>query len=118
MVQKSLVSQGLLITEASRSHSDTSHSIEHFRRSNFYLTTQGLQGTDIHAPAEIETRDTSKQTTADPHHRRRGHGDRHKQLLVSLINWLAFVMEIVVFLCGVGTEIFKYCFVCFKVLKA
>ena len=58
----------------------------------------------------IQTRDTSKQAAADPNHRRRGHWDRHKQLLVPLINWLVFVMEIVAFLCGVGTEIFQYYF--------
>jgi len=58
----------------------------------------------------IQTRDTSKQAAADPNHRRRGHWDRHKQLLVPLINWLVFVTEIVAFLCGVGTEIFQYYF--------
>ena len=118
MALKSLVSQGLLITEASRSHSDTSHSIGLPCGSNFYLTAKRSQGTDIHASAENQIRDTSKQVAADPRHRRRGHWDWYKQRLVPFINCLVCVMEIVAFLCGVGTEIFQYYFVCLKVLKA
>jgi hypothetical protein len=113
-----LVGQGLLITEASRSHSDTSHSTGLLYRSNIYLTTQHSQATDIHASAEIQTRENSTQEAADPRHRLRGHSDRHQHRLVPLINWLVFVIEIVAFLCGVGTEIFQYYFGCFRVLNA
>jgi len=84
MAQQPLVGLDLLITEASRSHSDTPHSTGLLFRGNIYLTTQHSQGTDIHASAEIQTRETSKQTAADPRHKGRGHWDPHKQRFGSL----------------------------------
>ena len=59
--------------------------------------TQHSQGTDIHAPAGIQTRYTSKPAAADTRHKLRGRWVRHKQGLVPLIKWLVFVMEIICF---------------------
>jgi hypothetical protein len=55
MAQQPLVGQGLLIIEASRSHSDTPHSVGLFWRQRPLLdNTQHSQETDIHAPTEFE----------------------------------------------------------------
>jgi hypothetical protein len=51
MAQQPLVGQGLLIIEASRSHSDTPHSVGLLWTSD---NTQHSQETDIHAPVGFE----------------------------------------------------------------
>jgi hypothetical protein len=82
MSQQPLVGQGLLIIEASRSHTlDTPQSVgllwtsdqpvaETSTRQHTTLTT------DIHALGGIRTRNPSTRTAADPCLRRRGHWDR------------------------------------------
>jgi hypothetical protein len=68
----SLVGQGLLIVEASRSHSDTPHSVNSPGRvispSQRFLpnNTQHLQETDIHIPGGIRTNNPTKQAAEDP----------------------------------------------------
>jgi hypothetical protein len=64
MAQQPIGGQGLLIVEASRSHSDTPHSV------GLLLTR------DIHAPGGIRSRNPSKREAADPHLRPCGHWDR------------------------------------------
>jgi hypothetical protein len=69
MAQKSLVGKGLLIIEASRSHSDTPHSVWHLwtgdqpdvKTSTWKHTTFK---TDIYAPGRIRTRNPSKRAAA------------------------------------------------------
>jgi len=80
MAQQPLVSQGLLIIEASRSHSDTPHLDEcPAQRRGFYLTTHNIhKRQDIHAPGGIRARYPSKRTAADPRLRPRGHWDRQQ----------------------------------------
>jgi len=83
MEQQPLVSQGFLIVEASRSHSDTLHSVGLHWRSNqpsaeastWQHTT--LQETDFHAPSGIRTYNLSRRAAADPRLRPCGHCDRH-----------------------------------------
>jgi hypothetical protein len=80
MTQQFLVGRGLLIIEASRSHSDTPHSVgllwtsDQPRRRDLYLTTQ-TQDTNIHAPGGIRTRNPNKRSAADLRLRPRGHWD-------------------------------------------
>jgi hypothetical protein len=82
MAQQPLVSQGRLITEASRSHLDTPHSVGPFWKSNQldYETSTWQQTalkTDRYPwPGGIRTRNPSKRATADPRLRPRGHWDR------------------------------------------
>jgi hypothetical protein len=75
---------GLLIIEASRSHTlDTPHSVELLwtrdqpvaETSTWQHTT--LTKTDIHAPGGIQTHNPSKRAAVDPRLRQRGHWDRH-----------------------------------------
>ena len=54
MAQQPIGGQGLLIVEASRSHSDTPHSV------GLLLTR------DIHAPGGIRSHSPSKRAAADP----------------------------------------------------
>jgi len=81
MGQQPLVGQGLLIIEASRSHSlDTPHSVGLFWTNNQPDTetllpdnTQHSQQTNIHAPSGIRTHNPIKQAAANPRLRARGH---------------------------------------------
>jgi hypothetical protein len=74
------VGQGLLIIEASRSHSDTPYSVGLLWKSDQPDArpgnTQHSQETDIHASGGIRTRNPSKRAAADPRLGRRGHWDR------------------------------------------
>jgi hypothetical protein len=77
------VGQGLLIIEASRSHSDIHYTVGRTPldegsapHRDLYLTTQTLYKTNIHAPGGIRTHDPSKRAAADPSLRPRGHWDR------------------------------------------
>ena len=77
------VGQGLLITEHSRSHSDTPHSVGlHWTRDRPDAentdNTQHSHETDIHDPGGVQTRNSRKRAAADPRMRPRGHWDRHK----------------------------------------
>ena len=74
MAQQPLVGQSLLNVEASRSYSDTPHSLG----PDLYLTTQHTQQTDIHVPGGIRTCNSSKRAAADPRLSPRGHW--HRQL--------------------------------------
>ena len=84
VAQQPLVGQGLPIIEASRSHSDTPHSVglpwisdQPDAETSLYLdNTQHSQETDIHAPGGIRARNPSKQAAEDPRLRPRGHWDR------------------------------------------
>jgi hypothetical protein len=82
MAQQPIAGQGLLIIEASRSHSDTPHSVGFLWTSDSPTprtlpdSTQHSQETDIHASGGIRTRSPSKRTDADPRLRPRGHWDR------------------------------------------
>jgi len=80
MVRHPIMGQGILIVEASRSHSDTPHSVRIIWTSvatQKPLTgnTQHSQQTDIHAVSGIRTRNTIKRAVADPRLRPRGHLD-------------------------------------------
>ena len=76
-----LVGQDLLVTEDSRSHSDTQHSVwflwtnDRPEARDLYLTTHNTYKKDIHAPGWIRTHNPSKRATADPRLRRRGNWD-------------------------------------------
>ena len=75
------VSQGLLIVEDSRSHSDTQHPVGFLWTSDQPLAetsdnTQHSQQTDVHAPGWIRTRNPIKRAAADLRLRPRGHWDR------------------------------------------
>jgi hypothetical protein len=87
MAQQLLVGQGLLIIEASRSHSDTPHSVGLFWTSDQpdaeTSTWQHSQETDIHAARGIQTHNPSKRAAADPRLRPRA---RHCDRLCDYIN--------------------------------
>jgi len=76
------VGLGFLIVDASRSHSDTPHSIgllwtsDRPRRRNLYLTICTILTVDKHAPGGIQTSNPSTRGAADPRLRPRGHRDR------------------------------------------
>jgi hypothetical protein len=81
MAQQPLVGQGLLLIEASRSHSFRHITLGRTpldewsaRRRDLYLTTHNThsQETDIHTPGGIRTRNPNKRAAADPHLRPRG----------------------------------------------
>ena len=79
---------GLLIIEASPSHSDTPQSVVLLRTSDrlaaeasTWKHTQQSQQTDRHVPGGVRTRNPSKRATAHPRLRRRCHWDRH------LVKW-------------------------------
>jgi hypothetical protein len=82
MEQEPPVGQGLLTIEASRSHSDTPHSVGLLWTSDQPTqrplpdNTQHSQQKDIHAPGEIRTRNPSKRAAADPRFRQRCHRER------------------------------------------
>ena len=82
MIQQSLVGQGLVIVEASRSHSDTLQSV------GFLLTSDQpdaensdniyhSQETDIHSPSGIRTHSPSKREATVPCFKLRGQWDLH-----------------------------------------
>jgi hypothetical protein len=80
MAQQPLVVQGLLIIEASRSYSDTPHSVGLLWKSDQPVAetslpdnTQHSQETDIHTPGRIWTRNPSRRTASDPRLRPTGH---------------------------------------------
>ena len=70
MAQQPLVVQGLLTIEASRSHSDTPHSVGLLCTSDQPVaetsTWQHSQETDVHALGGIRTRNSSKRAAVDP----------------------------------------------------
>jgi hypothetical protein len=73
MVQRPLMGQGLLIIKASRSRSDTPHSVGHpltidrpVADTSLPDTTQHLQEIVIHFLGGIRTRHNSKWATAEP----------------------------------------------------
>jgi len=81
MAQLLLVGQGLLITEASRSHSDTPHLVEILWTSDqsdaeTCTWQQTALTRDNHAPGGIRSRTPNKRATEDPRNRPRGHWDR------------------------------------------
>jgi hypothetical protein len=74
IAQQPLVGQTLLIIEASRSHSDTPHSVG---RKDLCLTTHNTHKRKTSRPAgAIRTRNPSKRAVADARLRPRGHWDR------------------------------------------
>jgi hypothetical protein len=85
----SLDGQDLLSTEASRSHSDTPHSVGLFGRvirptqRHLLDNTQHSKKRDIHAPRGIRTHNLSKRAAADPHLRPRGHWDLHASTTIT-----------------------------------
>ena len=90
VAQQSPVGCGLLITEASRSHSVgllwTSDQPD-TETSTWQHTTLT---TDIHAAGGIRTRNPSQRSTADPRLRPRGHWDRHLLLFWTLFKLLSY----------------------------
>jgi hypothetical protein len=78
------VNQGLLTVQASRSHSDTPHSVRLLWTSDQSVaetftwphTTLHLQEKGIHVPGGIRTHNPSNRAAADPRRRPRGHWDR------------------------------------------
>jgi len=87
--QRPLVGQGLLIIEASRSHSGTPHSIGPsggvISPSQRLLpdNKQHSRETDIHASGGVLTGDSSKRAAAGPRLRPRGHWERPRTFLRS-----------------------------------
>jgi hypothetical protein len=86
MVQQPLVILHLLIIEASRSHSDTPHSVGlHCTSDQLVAETSTWQHTtltrDRHAHGEIRTHNPSKRAAVDPRLRPRGHWDRQEVIL-------------------------------------
>jgi hypothetical protein len=80
---RALKGQGLLIIEASRSTSDTPHSVGLFRTSDGPVAenstlqhTQHSQQTDFHDPTGIRNHNLSRRGSADPRLRSGGHRDR------------------------------------------
>ena len=79
MTQQRLVSQGFLIIEASRSHSDTSQSAGLLWTSDqpdADTTHNTRRQTDIHVPGGIRIGNPSKRAAADPCLKSCGHWDR------------------------------------------
>jgi hypothetical protein len=81
MAQEPPVGHGLLITGASRSHSDAPQLVGLLWTSDQPVAetsdnTQHSQQTDIHATGEIRTNNLSRRATADLLLRPRGHWDR------------------------------------------
>jgi hypothetical protein len=74
MSRRPLVGQGLPC-EALRSHSDTPHSVGFFWTCDRSVwrtvpdNTQSSQETDVQSSGGIRTRNLSKRTAADPHHK-------------------------------------------------
>jgi hypothetical protein len=89
VVQQPLVGQGLLINRASRSHSDTPHSVvllwtsdqPDAEVSTWQHTTLT---TDTHVFGGIQNHSPSKRAAADPRLRRRGHRDRRSEPVTRL----------------------------------
>jgi hypothetical protein len=83
--QQTLVGRGLLIIEASRSHSDTQHSSDSPERAinpsqrPLPDNTQHTQETDIPALSGIRTRDPMMQAAADPRFIPHGQWDRREE---------------------------------------
>jgi len=81
MAQQSAVGQVLLIIEASRSHSDTPHSVGLFWTSDqpdpVTANTLHPQQTDSHSQGGIRTRNPSKRAATEPRLRPCDHWDRH-----------------------------------------
>jgi hypothetical protein len=81
MLRQPLVGLGLLVIEASLSHSDTPHSVGLLWTRDQPVaetsTWQHSQQTDIHALGGIRTRNPIKRAAVDPRLRPRGHWDRH-----------------------------------------
>jgi hypothetical protein len=86
MAQQPPVCQGLLIIEASRSHSGTPHSVgllwtsDQPEADTAFLTQHSLE-TDIHAPCGIRTHNPSKRAVADPRLRPHGYWDPPKRYI-------------------------------------
>ena len=84
MAQQPLVCQGLLIVEASRSHSDTPHSVwllwtsDQPGRKDLYLTTHKTHKRRHPCTWGIQTRSPSKRTAAETCLRLRGRRDRQE----------------------------------------
>ena len=80
------VGLGLLIVEVSRSHSDTSRSVDSSGRVISPEiqpdNTQHSQQSDNHVLGGIRTRNPSQRTTAEPRLRSRGHRDRRANYTV------------------------------------
>ena len=84
MTQQPLDDKGLLIVVASRSHSDTPHSVgllwasdQPDAETSTSQYTQLSKGTNIHVAGGIRTHIPSKRAVADPRLRPCGHWDRH-----------------------------------------
>jgi len=83
IARQPLVGQGLLMSEASRSHSDIPQSVglpctkdQPATETSTWEHIQHSQEADIHAPDGIRTRNPSKRVAADPQLKRRDHLDR------------------------------------------
>jgi hypothetical protein len=92
MLRQPLVGQGLLIVEASRSHSDTPHSVGLLRTSDqpdaetsTWQHTIFSRERDIHATNGIRTRNPSWRATTDLRLRLRSHRDVSVHAYVSFI---------------------------------
>jgi hypothetical protein len=84
VAQQPLVSQGLFIIVASRSHSDTPHSLgllwaSHYTDAETSTFQHPTLTRDVRAPDVIRTRNPGKRAAADPRLTPRGHWDRHAQ---------------------------------------
>jgi len=83
MAPQSLLGQGLLIIEASRSHSDTPHLVgllwmsdQPDAETSTWQHTALISDRDMNAPSGIRTRNSSKRAAANPHLKPCGQRDR------------------------------------------
>jgi hypothetical protein len=103
MAQHPLVGQGLLIIEASRSHSDTPHSVGLLWTSDQPdAETSTWQHTTLtrdrhECPGEIRTQNPSKRAAADPLLRPRGHCDRRIWKILVLNNCRCSIFFVLIF---------------------
>ena len=95
--QQPLVGRGLLIIQASQSHSDTPHSLGNLWTGDqsalmpvSSYDTQHLLETSINSPGENRTRNPRKRAAADPHLRQRGHCDRQFVVRVAIHPFFKF----------------------------
>ena len=83
--------QGIFVVEASRSHSETLHSVRFLwtsDQSDGETSTRQhatLQETDIHVPGGTGIRNPSKRAATDPRLRNQGHQDRQTMSVIPVI---------------------------------
>ena len=101
--RQTLVSQGLPIVEASRSHSDTPHSVGLlWTTDQLHAGTYTWQDTfaemDTYVTGGIRTRNTNKRAVADPPLRRHDLWDRLLNISTAIV--IIIIIIIIIIICG------------------